>query len=57
MWLQSRLQYTNNTTVMYMIGNWKMVLDKRGFAGAVRMDLLKAFDTINYELLIAKIVM
>ena len=29
--------------------------DKRGFAGALLMDLSQAFDTINHELLIAKL--
>ena len=30
-------------------------LDNAGLAGAILMDLSKAFDTINYELLIAKL--
>ena len=39
-----------------MIEKWKKWLDKQsGIAGAIFMDLSKAFDTINHELLVAKL--
>ena len=38
-----------------MIERWKMSIDKHGFAGGILMDLSKAFDTINHQLLIAKL--
>ena len=40
---------------MALLEKWKQSLDNHGYAGAVIMDLCKAFDTINYELLIAKL--
>ena len=38
-----------------LIEKWKTSLDKGGYAGAIMMDLSKAFDTLNHELLIAKL--
>ena len=39
----------------YMLEKWKNTLDKGKHGGAVFMDLSKAFDTINRDLLIAKL--
>ena len=33
----------------------KNVFDKKGYGGAVLMDLSKTFDTLNHDLLIAKL--
>ena len=38
-----------------LIENWKKSLDKKGYGGAVLMDLSMAFDTIKYDLLVAKL--
>ena len=42
-------------SILSLIEKWKSILDKKGFSGAVLMDLSKTFDTINHELLIAKL--
>ena len=36
------------------IEKWKKNLVDKGFEGAVLMNLSKAFDTLNHDLLIAK---
>ena len=51
-----RKGYNTQYALLAMIEKWKKILDgKGGYAGAILMDLSKAFDTINHELLIAKL--
>ena len=38
-----------------LIERWKNNLDQSGYGGAILMDLSKAFDIINHDLLIAKL--
>ena len=38
-----------------MLEKWKNTLDKGSFVCAIFMDLPKAFDTMNHDLLIAKL--
>ena len=40
---------------MIMLEKWKNVLDKGEYVCVLFMDLLKAFDTINHDLLLAKL--
>ena len=49
-----RKGFSTQLVLSSLTGKWKKVLDNKGFGGAVLMDLSKAFDTINHDLLIAK---
>ena len=50
-----RKGYNAQYALTTMIEKWKKSLDNKGIAGAILMDLSKAFDTINHELLIEKL--
>ena len=50
-----RKGFSTQYALLTLFERWKICLDKKGFCGAVLMDLSKAFDTINHELLIAKL--
>ena len=50
-----RKVFNTQTALLSLIEKWKSILNKKGFSGAVLMDLSKAFDTINHEPLIAKL--
>ena len=50
-----RKGYNAQYALIAMIEKWKKSLDAGGMFAAVLMDLSKAFDTINHELLIAKL--
>ena len=45
---------TTNTFFIHLL-EIKKTFDKKGYAGVVLMNFSKAFDTINHELLIAKL--
>ena len=53
MWIQKGFQYAVCFIVSYR--TFEKTLDEKGFGGVVLMDLSKAFDTLNYKLLVAKL--
>ena len=50
-----RQGFSTQHALIKLIESWRQSLDSRGYSGAVLMDLSKAFDTINHELLIVKL--
>ena len=50
-----RKGYSAQHALISLLERWKLSLDQGGYGGAVLMDLSKAFDTLNHELLIAKL--
>ena len=50
-----RKGYSTQDCLLVMIETWKKALDKKENAGAILTDLSKAFDSLNHELLIAKL--
>ena len=50
-----RTGFSTQHALLSFIESLKMTLDRQGFGGAILMDLSKAFDTINHDLLLAKL--
>ena len=50
-----RMGYNPQHVLITLIEKWKKNLDDKEYSGVVFMDLSKAFETINHDLLIAKL--
>ena len=50
-----RKGYCAQYAILTLLEKWRISLDNKGYGGAILMDLSKAFDTINHDLLIAKL--
>ena len=46
-----RKGFSAQQALLFLIEIWKNILNKKGYGGAVLMDLPKAFDTLNHDLL------
>ena len=50
-----RKNHSTQHCLVNMLEKWKNTLDKGGFVCAIFIDLSKAFDTMNHDLLIARL--
>ena len=50
-----RKPFSMQDALVTHVEKWKKVIDNAGYTGAILMDLSQAFDTINHELVIAKL--
>ena len=50
-----RKGFNTQDALLTLVENWRKSLDNKGFRGAILMDLSKAFDTLNHDLLTAKL--
>ena len=50
-----RKGFSTQQELLSLIEKWAIVLDSKRYGGAVLIDLSKAFDAINHDLLIAKL--
>ena len=47
--------FSTQQVLFSLIETWKKVFDRKGYGGAILMDISKTFDTINYDFLLAKL--
>ena len=54
-WCGYRKGFSTQFVLISLTEKWRKYLNNKGYTGAVLMDPSKAFNTINHELLIAKL--
>ena len=47
--------FCTKVALFSLIEKWKKVSDNKGYGGVILVDLSKAFNTINHELLISEV--
>lgn len=50
-----RKKYSTEMANCFMLENIKSLMDKEGVVGAVFLDFRKAFETVNHEILISRL--
>ena len=50
-----RKDFNTQTALCSLIEKWKQILDDKGYGASILMDPSNAFDTVDHELLIAKL--
>ena len=50
-----RKGFNTQHALLKLVENWRKSLDNKSFGGAILVDLSKAFDNLNHDLLIAKL--
>ena len=50
-----RKSHSAQHSVLIMLEKWKRGIDNGAYVSALFMDLSKAFDTINHDLMLAKL--
>ena len=46
-------RFSTQQALISLLGKWRIVLDSKGYACAILIDLSKVFDTFNRDLLIS----